>query len=123
MASKIFEQEAELTAALLGDERVRRIDWDHPSLRELSRAARLIYASLVDNCSDEARQTLAGVEAVWRNRDVYRRATSTTRARKAVLEAICAAVEELLDEGLLLLVDEQAISRGWVRRPWEEVLS
>jgi hypothetical protein len=109
-----FEQE------LLADERVRSIDWSHAALRHLSDPARLIYASLVDGFSDEAKETIAGVDIVWRNRDGYRKSASTDRNdRKSVLETICSAVEELLSAGLLLLLDERTISGGWVRKPWE----
>ena len=106
-----FEQE------LLADERVRSIDWTHPSLAGLSDPARLIYASLVDGTSDEARETIAGVDVVWRNRETYRKAASTER--KSVLETICCAVQELITSGLLLLLDDSTISGGWVRKPWE----
>lgn len=106
-----FEQE------LLADERVRSIEWTHPALLRLSDPARLIYASLVDGFSDEAKETLAGVDVVWRNREGYRK--SASNERKSILETICAAVEELLDAGLLLLLDESTISGGWVRKPWE----
>ena len=110
-----FEQE------LLADERVRSIDWSHPALVSLSDPARLIYASLVDGCSDEAKETLAGVDIVWRNRDGYRKAASTER--KSILETICAAVQELITAGLLLLLDERTIAGGWVRKPWEDLPS
>jgi hypothetical protein len=110
-----FEQE------LLADERVRSIDWSHPSLTGLSDPARLIYASLVDGTSDEARETLAGVDVVWRNREGYRKAAS--HERKSVLETICCAVEELITNGLLLLLDEKTIAGGWVRKPWESLPS
>ena len=106
-----FEQE------LLADERVRSIEWTHPALAGLSDPARLIYASLVDGTSDEARETIAGVDVVWRNRDGYRKAAS--HERKSVLETICCAVDELISCGLLLLLDERSISGGWVRKPWE----
>jgi hypothetical protein len=102
---------------LLADERVRSIEWTHPSLARLSDPARLIYASLVDGTSDEARETLAGVDVVWRNREGYRKAAS--HERKSVLETICCAVEELIANGLLLLLDERTITGGWVRKPWE----
>lgn len=102
---------------LLADERVRSIEWSHPTLSGLSDPARLIYASLVDGESEEARETLAGVDVVWRNRAGYHKSASTDR--KGVLETICSAVEELLSAGLLLLLDERTISGGWVRKPWE----
>lgn len=106
-----FEQE------LLADQRVRSIEWAHPALAGLSDPARLIYASLVDGTSDEARETLAGVDVVWRNREGYRKAAS--HERKSVLETICCAVDELITAGLLLLLDEKTITGGWVRKPWE----
>lgn len=106
-----FEQE------LLADERVRSIDWTHPTLAQLSDPARLIYASLVDGASEEARETLAGVDVVWRNREGYRKAAS--HERKSVLETICCAVDELITAGLLLLLDERSITGGWVRKPWQ----
>lgn len=104
---------------LVGDERVRKIDWSHPALVRLSEPARLIYASLVDGCSEQAREVMAGVDVVWQHRDEYRNAASTTPTRRDVLDTICSAVEELLDGGLLLLLDEQSVRDGWVRRPWE----
>jgi hypothetical protein len=110
-----FEQE------LLADQRVRSIEWTHPALVGLSDPARLIYASLVDGASDEARETLAGVDVVWRNREGYRKAAS--HERKSVLETICCAVDELIKSGLLLLLDERTITGGWVRKPWESVPS
>lgn len=109
----------DFAAELLGDERVRQIDWSHPVLAPLSDPARLIYASLIDGLSDEARETLAGVDVVWRNRDEYRKAASTTTGRRNVLDTICRAVDELIAAGLLLLLDERSITGGWVRRPWE----
>ena len=109
-------------ADLLGEERVRRIEWGHPALSALSDPARLIYASLVDGCSEEARETIAGVDVVWRNRGEYRK-TRGDGARRGVLETICAAVQELTDRGLLLLRDEETISGAWVRRPWESLPS
>lgn len=109
----------DFAAELLADERVRRIDWSHPALERLSDPARLIYASLIDGLSEEARETLAGVDVVWRNRDEYRKAASTTPGRRSVLDSICSAVDELIDAGLLLLLDERSVSGGWVRRPWE----
>jgi hypothetical protein len=110
-----FEQE------LLADERVRSIDWSHPALSSLSEPARLIYASLVDGTSEEARETIAGVDVVWRNREGYRKAAS--HERKSILGAICSAVEELIANGLLLLLDETTISGGWVRKPWQSLPS
>lgn len=106
---------------MLADERVRKIEWAHPALVGLSDPARLIYASLVDGTSEEARETIAGVEVVWRNRDGYRKAAS--HERKSVLETICCAVDELISSGLLILLDDRSISDGWVRKPWETVLS
>jgi hypothetical protein len=116
MASRTID-DVEFEQELLADERVRSIDWSHPALAMLSDPARLIYASLVDGCSEEARETLAGVDLVWRNREGYRKAATTER--KTVLETICGAVDELISTGLLLLMDERTISGGWVRKPWE----
>ena len=118
MAARVHHDD-DFAADLLADERVRRIDWSHPTLAPLSDPARLIYASLIDGSSDEARETLAGVDVVWRNREEYRKAASTTPGRRSVLDSICSAVDELIDAGLLLLLDERTISGGWVRRPWE----
>lgn len=110
---------SDVSTALFADERVRTIDWSHPALANLSDPARLIYTSLVDRCSEEAVDTLEAVDAVWRNREGYRRAATTTAARIRVLDAICDAVEELITAGLLLLLDDRSISSGWARRPWE----
>lgn len=117
MASRSITDDVAFEQELLADERVRKIDWAHPALLGLTDPARLIYASLVDGASDEARETLAGVDIVWRNREGYRKAASTER--KGILETICAAVEELLTAGLLILLDDSTISGGWVRKPWE----
>lgn len=122
MAGRIAEN-ADFAAVLLAEERVRSIRWSHPNLSSLSETARLIYASLVDACSEQARQTLAGVDVVWRNRREYRRAASTSRERRTTLDAICSAVNELIASGLLLLLDEETISSGWVRKPWESLPS
>lgn len=117
MASRSSIDDGVFEDELFADERVRSIEWSHPSLAHLSDPARLIYASLVDGISEEARETLAGVDVVWRNRDGYRKAAS--HERKSVLETICCAVDELIGAGLLLLLDERSISGGWVRKPWE----
>lgn len=117
MASRSLTDDVAFEQELLAEERVRSIDWSHAALRSLSDPARLIYASLVDGCSDEAKETIAGVDVVWRNREGYRRSASTER--KSILETICTAVEELLDSGLLLLLDDRTIAGGWVRKPWE----
>lgn len=120
MASRSIDDVA-LEQELLADERVRAIEWTHPTLARLSDPARLIYASLVDGTSEEARETLAGVDVVWRNRDAYGKAAS--HERKSVLETICSAVDELITAGLLLLLDERSITGGWVRKPWESLPS
>lgn len=116
MASRSIDDVA-LEQELLADQRVRSIEWTHPALTGLSEPARLIYASLVDGTSEEARETLAGVDVVWRNRREYRQAAA--HGRKSVLETICCAVDELIASGLLLLLDERSITGGWVRKPWE----
>lgn len=107
---------------LLGEERVRAIDWSHPMLARLSLPARLIYSSLIDGCSEEACDTIAGVDLVWRNRVAQQTTAAllpTSSTVGGVLDTIVAAVDELRDSGLLLLVDEDSITGGWVRRPWE----
>lgn len=116
MASRSMD-DVELEKEFLADERVRSIEWSHPALAPLSDPARLIYASLVDGCSEEAKETIAGVDIVWRNREGYRK--SASNERKSILQTICSAVDELLTQGLLLLLDERTISGGWVRKPWE----
>jgi hypothetical protein len=47
MAARVHHDD-DFAADLLADERVRRIDWSHPTLAPLSDPARLIYASLID---------------------------------------------------------------------------
>jgi hypothetical protein len=103
----------------LGLSRLSKVDWSHPELARLSDAARLIYACFVDGCSEEAKDTLAAVDLVWRNRYSYRERASTSAARRAALDEICLAVEELLARGLLLVVDRTTILGGWIRKPWE----
>jgi hypothetical protein len=103
----------------LGLARLKKIDWDHRDLARLSDPARLIYACYVDGCSTEAKETLAAVDLVWRNRFTYRDRAGTSPDRREALDEICVAVEELLARGLLLLVDRSSILGGWVRRPWE----
>ena len=102
-----------------GEDRVQKIEWTHPALAPLSEPARLIYASLVDGSSEEARETIAGVDLVWKNRETYRAAPGTTDARRGALASICAAVDELIGAGLLLMLDEESVRGGWVRKPWE----
>lgn len=117
MAARV--EHDEFGAELLAEERLARIDWSHPALAALSDPARLIYASMVDGCTEDARETLASVDTVWRNRAEYRKAASTTPERRTVLDAVCDAVEELVAAGLLILLDDRTIAGGWVRRPWE----
>ena len=109
--------------ALLGADRAASIVWEHPALATLSVPARLIYTCLVDGTSAEARDTIAGVEVVWRNRAILRAAPPSldpvARNRRETSEAICRAVEELIASGLILLLDESSLSGGWVRKPWQ----
>ncbi len=97
--------------------------WEHPALATLSVPARLIYTCLVDGASAEARDTIAGVEVVWRNRNVLRSAPPAldpvARNRRETSEAICRAVEELIAQGLIVLLDESSLSGGWIRKPWQ----
>jgi hypothetical protein len=118
MAAKAWIED-ELASEMLAEERLRTIEWSHPSLASLSHPARVIYASLIDGCSTEAREMIAGVDLVWRNRAQYRDAATTTDDRRTIADSICGAVHELLSNGLLLLLDDRTISGGWVRRPWE----
>jgi hypothetical protein len=113
------DDEDDRTQASLGLARLDKIDWGHAELARLSDAARLIYACYIDDCSAEAKQTLAAVDLVWQNRYAYRQRTATTPERREALDEICLAVEELLARGLLLLVDRSSILGGWIRRPWE----
>jgi hypothetical protein len=103
----------------LGVERVQEIDWTHPRLFGLSDAARLIYACLVDGCSSTARETLDSVELVWRNRYRARERYAAAHEMRDALDEICVAVEELVNAGLLVLLDRSSIFAGWVMRPWE----
>ncbi len=107
----------------LGLARLQKIDWRHRELARLSDAARLIYACFVDGCSAEAKETLAAVDLVWRNRTAYRNRVATSPARREALDEICLAVEELLARGLLLVVDRGSIANAWVRKPWEGMTS
>jgi hypothetical protein len=109
--------EEALATEMLAAERVQSIEWGHPSLTTLSEPARLIYVCLVDGCSPEALETIAGVELVWRNRAAY--AAFATPERRDTCEAICTAVEELIAGGLIVLLDDRSITGGWVRKPWE----
>lgn len=104
----------------VGVARVQSIQWSHPAVAELSDAARLIYACLIDGCSATARETIDSVELVWRNRYRSRERYAEVTPMRDALDEICLAVEELLDAGLLVLLDKGSIHGGWVRRPWEE---
>lgn len=99
--------------------RVQEIQWSHPSLANLSDAARLIYVCLVDGCSGTARETLESVELVWRNRYQVRERYAGAGDMREALDEICLAVEELLQGGLLVLLDRSSIYAGWVMKPWE----
>jgi hypothetical protein len=110
---------AELDKDRLGAERVQEIAWSHPSLSGLSDAARIIYACLVDGCTDEARETIVGIGTVWRDRESYSTGRFGTPERREAVLRICHAVEELLAAGLLLLLDDRDIAGGWVRKPWQ----
>ncbi|MDB4941182.1 MAG: hypothetical protein JWP97_716 [Labilithrix sp.] len=109
-----------------GVARIQQIDWSHPRLSSLSDAARLVYACLVDGVSGAAKDTIDSVDLVWqtrlRTRQHRRFALHETELRET-LDDICLAVEELVDEGLLVLRDERSIRRGWVVRPWEHAAS
>ena len=107
----------------VGVARVQAIQWSHPTVAQLSDAARLIYACLVDGCSSTARETIDSVELVWRNRYHARERYAGAKEMKDALDEICLAVEELLAAGLLVLLDRSSIQAGWVRRPWEELLN
>lgn len=108
------------SADQVGVARVQAIPWSHPAIAHLSDAARLIYACLVDGCSATARETIDSVELVWRNRYRARERYAEVAEMRDALDEICVAVEELIDEGLLVLLDPASIQEGWVRRPWEE---
>ncbi len=101
----------------IGFARTQEIPWAHPRLAELGDAARLLYACMVDGCSDTARETLDSVDVVWRHRSAVQRGEAH-ELRENILEVIV-AVEELLDAGLLVLMDRSSIRNGWVMRPWE----
>ncbi|MCL2776937.1 MAG: hypothetical protein FWD73_02960 [Polyangiaceae bacterium] len=105
----------------VGVARVQAIQWSHPTVAQLSDAARLIYACLVDGCSSTARETIDSVELVWRNRCHARERYAGAAEMKDALDEICLAVEELLAAGLLVLLDRSSIQAGWVRRPWEDL--
>lgn len=109
------------SADQLGVARVQAIQWSHPAVAQLSDAARLIYACLIDGCSTTARETIDSVELVWRNRYRARERYAGAAEMRDALDEICLAVEELLAAGLLVLLDRSSINAGWVRRPWEEL--
>ena len=104
-----------------GVARVGEIHWAHPRLAGLSDAAKLVYACLVDGLSTTARETIDSVDLVWQDRHAIhaRYTTVATAARREAFWEICLAVEELLGEGLLVLLDRTSIKRGWVKKPWE----
>jgi len=95
------------------------IPWTHPALAELSEAARLIYACLVDGRSEPAQATLRGVDVVWRNRYSERRKQLLDRE---AFDEICFGVQELVDARLLILRDAMSVRNAWIRRPWEAQL-
>ena len=103
----------------LGVSRIEQIDWQHPRLARLSDAARLVYACMVDGCSTTARETLDSVDLVWRNRYRARNRYGVANEMREALDEICIAVEELIANGLLVLLDRSSIFSGWVIRPWE----
>lgn len=109
----------DVATEIIGAERVNEIDWSHPRLQHLSDAARFLYACLVDGCSEQALDTIAGVDVLWRNRARYRATGEATEQRRAALETICSAVDELIAGGLLVLLDEHTLSGGWVQKPWQ----
>jgi len=112
-----------LTASVdqLGVARVGEIHWGHPRLAGLSDAAKLVYACLVDGLSTTARETIDSVDQVWQDRfaNHARYTAVATAARREAFWEICLAVEELLGEGLLVLLDRTSIKGGWVMKPWE----
>jgi hypothetical protein len=120
------EESAHASASIdrdrLGVERAAQIDWSHERLQPLSDAARLVYACLVDGLSVAARDTIDSVDLVWRTRHQTRRsrrfALRETEMRET-LDEICIAVEELVEEGLVILRDARTIRGAWVMRPWE----
>lgn len=101
----------------VGFARAQEIPWSHPRLSGLGDAARLLYACMVDGCSETARETLASVDVVWRHRAAVQRGEAR-ELREAIVEVLV-AVEELLDAGLLVMLDRTSILDGWVMRPWE----
>jgi hypothetical protein len=103
----------------LGVLRIQQIQWAHPRLTKLTDAARLVYACLVDGCSGTARETLDSVELVWRNRHKARERYRGANEMREALDEICLAVEELIENGLLVLLDRSSTRGGWVMRPWE----
>jgi hypothetical protein len=117
------ETELAVTTDQLGVSRVQAIEWAHPRLARLSDAARLVYACLVDGCSGTARETLASVELVWRNRFRARERYAGAAEMREALDEICLAVEELISAGLLILLDRSSIMSGWVMKPWESAPS
>jgi hypothetical protein len=109
----------DVATEMIGAERVKEIEWCHPRLENLSDAARFLYACLVDGCSEQALDTIAGVDLLWRNRDRYRTSGDGTAQRRAAFETICTAVDELIGAGLLVLLDDRTLSGGWVQKPWQ----
>jgi hypothetical protein len=109
----------DVSSEIIGAARVKEIEWTHPRLENLSDAARFLYACLVDGVSEQALDTISGVEMLWRNRERYTASGRPTEQRRAALETICSAVDELLDGGLLVLLDESTLSGGWVQKPWQ----
>jgi hypothetical protein len=109
----------DVATEMIGAERVKEIDWAHPRLEHLSDAARYLYACLVDGCSEQALDTIAGVDVLWRNRERYRHDVERTEQRRAALETICGAIDELIGGGLLVLLDEHTLAGGWVQKPWQ----
>ncbi len=105
----------------VGFARAQEIPWAHPRLSDLGDAARLLYACMVDGCSDTARETLESVDVVWRHRSAVQRGEAR-ELREAIVEVLV-AVEELLDAGLLVLLDRTTIFGGWVMKPWEALPS
>lgn len=108
-----------MTVDQRGLARIQDIQWSHPRLARLSDAARLVYACMVDGCSSTARETLDSVDLVWRNRHCARERYAEIFEMRETLDEICSAVDELIDGGLLVLLDHSSIFDGWVMRPWE----
>lgn len=103
----------------LGVARIEEIEWSHPRLARLSDAAKLVYACMVDGVSSTARETIDSVELVWRRRhDSQLGAFAFETASRAARGEICIAVEELIADGLLVLLDRTSIKSGWVIKPW-----